>query len=119
VIPHIFIAVILLARKEHSTANNNEATLQTAHDYSMVSVATQLGYGMDGLGSIPGSVTSLLHSVQTDYGAHPASYPIGTGGSFLGGKEAGHEADHSPPSSVDKERWRYTSTPHTSSWHRT
>jgi hypothetical protein len=28
----------------------------------------------------------LLHSVQTGSGAHPASYPMGTGGSFLGGK---------------------------------
>jgi hypothetical protein len=30
-------------------------------------------------------------------GAHPASYPMGTGGSFRGGKVAGGEADHSPP----------------------
>jgi hypothetical protein len=29
---------------------------------------------------------SLLHNVQTDTGAHPASYPMGTGGSFPGGK---------------------------------
>jgi hypothetical protein len=32
---------------------------------------------------------SHLHSVQTDSGAHPASYPRGTGGSFPGGKAAG------------------------------
>jgi hypothetical protein len=31
----------------------------------------------------------LLHSVQTDSGAHQASYPMGTGGSFPGGKAAG------------------------------
>jgi hypothetical protein len=35
--------------------------------------------------------------VQTGSGAHPASYPIGTGGSFPGGKR---DADHSPPSSA-------------------
>jgi hypothetical protein len=29
---------------------------------------------------------SLLPSVQTGSGAHPASYPMGTGGSFPGGK---------------------------------
>jgi hypothetical protein len=29
---------------------------------------------------------SLLHSVQTDSGAHPTSYSMGTGGSFPGGK---------------------------------
>jgi hypothetical protein len=32
---------------------------------------------------------SLLHSVQADSGAHPASYPMGTGGSFPGDKAAG------------------------------
>jgi hypothetical protein len=29
---------------------------------------------------------SLLHIVQTAFGAHPASYPMGTGSSFSGGK---------------------------------
>jgi hypothetical protein len=32
---------------------------------------------------------SLLHAVLTDPGAHPTSYPMGTGGSFPGGKAAG------------------------------
>jgi hypothetical protein len=32
---------------------------------------------------------SLLHSAQTDPGAHPASYPLGTGASFPGGKATG------------------------------
>jgi hypothetical protein len=32
---------------------------------------------------------SLLHRVQTGYGAHPASYPMGTGGSFSESKAAG------------------------------
>jgi hypothetical protein len=31
----------------------------------------------------------LLHSVQTDSGAHPASYPMGPGGTFPGSKAAG------------------------------
>jgi hypothetical protein len=40
--------------------------------------------------------------VQTGCGAHPASYPMGTGGSFPGGKaRPGRDADHSPPSSVE------------------
>jgi hypothetical protein len=42
----------------------------------------------------------LLHSIQTGPGAHPASYPMGAGGSFLG-KQPGCEADILPPSSVD------------------
>jgi hypothetical protein len=29
---------------------------------------------------------SPLHCIQTSSGAHPASYPMGTRGSFLGGK---------------------------------
>jgi hypothetical protein len=39
--------------------------------------------------------------VKTGSGAHPASYPMGTGGSFPGGKaRPGRDADHSPPSSA-------------------
>jgi hypothetical protein len=42
---------------------------------------------------------------------HPTSYPVGTVGSFLGGKAAGGEADHSPPASAEvKKIWIYTST---------
>jgi hypothetical protein len=40
--------------------------------------------------------------VQTGYGAHPASYTMGTGGPFPGGKaRPGRDADHSPPSSAE------------------
>jgi hypothetical protein len=54
---------------------------------------------------------SLHHRSQNGSGAHPISYPMGTGVSFPGGKVAGHEADHSPPSSADvKNAWSYTST---------
>jgi hypothetical protein len=38
---------------------------------------------------------SLFHSVQIGSGAHPASYPLGTRGSFPRGGAT--EADHSPP----------------------
>jgi hypothetical protein len=34
-------------------------------------------------------------------GTHPASYPMGTRGSFLGVKRPGREADHSTPSSTE------------------
>jgi hypothetical protein len=39
------------------------------------------GYGLDGPGydSRQGKEVSLLHSVKTGYGAHLASYPMGTG----------------------------------------
>jgi hypothetical protein len=36
-----------------------------------------------------GQEYSLLHVVQIGSGAHPASYPMGTGNSFPGGKAAG------------------------------
>jgi hypothetical protein len=40
--------------------------------------------------------------IQTGSGAHPASYPMGTRGSFPGGKaQPGCDADHSPPSSAE------------------
>jgi hypothetical protein len=45
-------------------------------------------------------------------GVHPTSCPMGTGGSFLGGKAAGCEADHSPPTSAKvKKMWVYISVP--------
>jgi hypothetical protein len=39
--------------------------------------------------------------VQTISEAHPASCPVGTGGSFPGGKASGRDAEHSPPSSAE------------------
>jgi hypothetical protein len=56
--------------------------------------------------------------VQTGSGAHPASYPIGTGGSFPGSKVAGGVADHSPPYNAEVNKGgAMTSLPHMSSWH--
>jgi hypothetical protein len=60
--------------------------------YSSVGIA--LGYGLDDRGSkvrFPaGAVNfSLHHRVQNGSGAHPASYPLGTSGSFPEGKAAG------------------------------
>jgi len=37
---------------------------------------------------------SLRYCVHTGSGALPASYPVGTRGSFLWVKQLGHEADH-------------------------
>jgi hypothetical protein len=57
---------------------------------SAIGIAT--GYGLDDQGAgvrVPvGQQFSLLHVVRTGSGALPASYPMGTGGSFSGG-EAG------------------------------
>jgi hypothetical protein len=58
------------------------------------SVGIVLGYGLDDRCSrirFPaGAVNSSLHHrFQNDSGVHPASYPMGTRGSFLGGKAAG------------------------------
>jgi hypothetical protein len=48
------------------------------------------GYVLRGPGSIPGRERfSLLHSVQTDSTAHPASYPVGTGSSLPESNAAG------------------------------
>jgi hypothetical protein len=57
---------------------------------------------------------SLCHNIQTGFGAHPASCPVGNGVLFSGVKQLGHEADHSPlPSPEDKNEWSYNCT-HTS-----
>jgi hypothetical protein len=43
-----------------------------------------------GWNSSPGRVKNFLcHVIQTSSGAHPASYTMGTGASFFGGKAAG------------------------------
>jgi hypothetical protein len=67
-------------------------------------------YGLDDRGSRVRFPTgagnfSLHHRVQNGSGSHPASYPMGTRGSFLGGgvRRWGREADHSPPSSAEVE----------------
>jgi hypothetical protein len=58
------------------------------------SVGIALGYGLDDRGSgvrfpaVAGNF-SLHHRVQNGSGAHPACYPMGTRGSFPGGKAAG------------------------------
>jgi hypothetical protein len=59
--------------------------------YTLYSVRIVTGYGLDGRVSIPcrDISSSLLHIVQIGSGAHTASYPKGTGGSFLGDKAAG------------------------------
>jgi hypothetical protein len=57
------------------------------------SVGIALAYGLDYRGSrvrFPaGTGNFSLHRVQNGSGAHPASYPMGTRDSFLGGKAAG------------------------------
>jgi hypothetical protein len=58
------------------------------------SVGIALGYGLDHRGCrvrFPAGAGnfSLHHPVQTGSGARPASYPMGTRGSFLGSKAAG------------------------------
>jgi hypothetical protein len=50
-----------------------------------------MGYGLHGRGSISGREERLfsLHTVQTNSGAYPISYPMGKRGYFLGGKADG------------------------------
>jgi hypothetical protein len=58
------------------------------------SVGIALGYGLDERGSrvrfpVGAGSFSLYHRLQNGSGAHPASYPLGTGGSFPRCKVAG------------------------------
>jgi hypothetical protein len=55
---------------------------------------------------------SVHHRFHHGSGAHSASYPMGTRGSFPGVKWPRREADHSsPPSAEVKNAWSYISTP--------
>jgi hypothetical protein len=76
------------------------------------------GYGLEGWGSFPSSDKRFLslYNVQTDSGAHPASYTVVVGSGFLRVKAAWAYADHSPPSSDDVKNGGATPPlPHTSS----
>jgi hypothetical protein len=52
-------------------------------------VGITIGDGGVGVRVPVGSRFSLLRVVQTGSGVHPTFYPMGTGGSFPGGKAAG------------------------------
>jgi hypothetical protein len=71
-----------------------------------ISVGIALSYGLDDRGSrvrFPEGAGnfSLHHRVQNSSGVHPASYPMGTRGSFPGVKRTGREANNSHPSSAE------------------
>jgi len=53
---------------------------------------------------------SIRHSVQTGSGAHPVSYPMGTGGSFPGVRAAGAWSWNSSSSAEVKNAWSYAYT---------
>jgi hypothetical protein len=81
---------------------------------SSVGIATGCGFDDRGVGVQfrYGQEFALLHVVQTGCGAHPTSYPMGTGTLSPGVKRQGREADYSPPVSAEvKKMWIYTSTP--------
>jgi hypothetical protein len=80
-----------LSTRLYSTASFHLFTLVQSY-YSSVGIA--LGYGLDDRRSrvrFPaGAGNFYLHQcVQNGSGAHPASHPIGTSGSFPEGKAAG------------------------------
>jgi hypothetical protein len=58
-----------------------------------ISVGIALGYGLGDRGSRvrfpPGAGNISVHRIQNGSGAHPASYALGTRGSFLGVKRQG------------------------------
>jgi hypothetical protein len=81
---------------------------------SAVSIVTMLWAERHMFGSRLGAgkgLSSLRHRVKSGSGAHPASYPTGTGALPLEVKRPGREADRSPPFITDvKNGWSYTST---------
>jgi hypothetical protein len=60
---------------------------------------------MDEWGSVPDrgkhGIFYLRHRFQAGSGARPVSYPTGNRGCYSGGKTAGYEANHSPPSTAE------------------
>jgi hypothetical protein len=58
----------------------------------MIIITTTIIIIIHGVDSRQEQDFSLLHTVQTGSGAHPASYPMGTGGVFSWGKAAGRRS---------------------------
>jgi hypothetical protein len=100
-------------KTQHSSETSNDTW---GRDFT-ASLITRLGAGVHGFCSWQGQNLYLLHSVQTDSGAHAASYPVGTGVRI---KWSERETDHSPLfSSEVSNTWSYTTIPHTSLWRET
>jgi hypothetical protein len=75
--------------------------IHTTHSYSKISAGTSKYSALFTPGKGPRYPLDRRlggpQRVQTGSGAHPASYPMGTGGQFPGGKaRPGRDADHSP-----------------------
>jgi hypothetical protein len=80
--------------EDHGKYEGSFCVLLCCHSKSRdSSVGIALGYGLDDRGSrvrFPSGAGnfSLHHRVRNGAGAHPASYPMGTRGSFSGSKAA-------------------------------
>jgi hypothetical protein len=72
------------------------SSVSTVSDYRLIDL--EIGV----LSPVEAEDFSSSLCVQTGSEAQPASYPVGTGGPFTGGKaQLGHDADHSLPSSAE------------------
>jgi hypothetical protein len=95
---------------EHNEVRGKSASQTRSHDSS---VGIVLGCGLVDWGSrVPLLVVLgnfFHHHVQNGSGAHPASYPMGTKGSFPVG--VGEPMTHLHPEPRSKNEWSYTSTP--------
>jgi hypothetical protein len=107
IIPFMFVCIVFTALRTFSS--NTKACGSRGRS---VGILTKLRAGRPGFDSRQEPDFSPCHRVLTGSGAHPASYPLGTGGLSLVVEHPRHEADHSPPSSAEvKNSWSYTSTP--------
>jgi hypothetical protein len=97
--------IVLLSRTNLLDVMSRDSAVGMATGYGLDNRTTRLRFPV-GAGNF-----SLRHHVQTGSGAHPASHPMGVGGSFTGGKRPGVKLTshlHLVPSS--KNAWSYTST---------
>jgi hypothetical protein len=88
--PGLEIIIIIIIISSSSSGCSSSSSSKSRDS----SVGVALGYGLDDRGSrfrFPAGAGnfSLHHCVENGFGAHSASYPMGTKGSFPGGKAAG------------------------------
>jgi hypothetical protein len=86
--------ILSFQQESNSRFNDIHKCETTLNLFPDSSVGIALGYGLDDRGSrirLPAGAGnfSLHHRIQNGSGAHPASYPMGTRGSFPEVKAAG------------------------------
>jgi len=99
-----------------SYATSAQIVIWSGNRENVVDTVTGLRAGQSKV-QISAGKSTFRQNAKSDSGAHPASYSIGTGGSFLGVKRPKREVGYSPIYRVNiQNEWSCTSIPCMPTW---